>query len=239
MPTIQWPHTTAVLTTDHPNSVGGTPALLFDDGRVIGPTEPVTGDPLRSQWGQDFVCMFYLGGAPAPSLVTDYLNSADEKTVEAVRILLASGVTPRVHPPPEDEPPPAPATILALEAIGDDMVAFNRLEQSKLVAAGLPKWLRKKVDLSPILRKTWVAEILGRDQEYGWVREFLRGKKDYTHANSIGSRGVMVYYHLIEGPVYEVNSWKTWQSVDRYFCRIEAGDVVRMTEEEVAVWFPA
>jgi len=123
--------------------------------------------------------------------------------------------------------------VLGLEAIGDDVVAQAR---EMLKAAGgddLPPILRRHIDIGRSLRNTWVAEILGPGDHYKWERDFLKGKKDYTNANSIGSRGVMVYYHLKDGPVYEVHSWVSWSSVDRYFCRIESGEIVRMTEEEV------
>jgi len=123
--------------------------------------------------------------------------------------------------------------VLRLEAIGDDMVAFNRSNQRKLSEAGVPEYFQRNLDLSASLRKTWVAEIEGHGDHYKWERRFLKGNKDYSQANSIGSRGVMVYYHLKEGPVYEVHSWVSWSSVDRYFCRVEEGVVIRMTEEEV------
>lgn len=124
--------------------------------------------------------------------------------------------------------------VLGLEAIGDDMVQFHELHQAKMRELGLPDGLRRSVGIGPVLRRPWVAEITGRDPTYGWARQFLRGQKDYSHANSIGSRGIMIYYHLQEGAVYEVNDWAGWSSVDRYFCRAEGNKIVRMTEREVA-----
>src|SRR5690606_16785198 len=40
----------------------------------------------------------------------------------------------------------------------------------------------------------WVAEIVGLSAKYGYERRFLRGKEDWTRANSPGSRGVYFYF---------------------------------------------
>jgi len=123
--------------------------------------------------------------------------------------------------------------VLGLEAIGDDLVQLNRLRQTQLRESGVPDHLRRSADLGPILRRPWVAEIKGPDARFGWERTFVHGKKDYSRANSIGSRGVMVYHHLREGPVYEVNAWLSWSSVDRYFCRVAGTELIRLTEDQV------
>lgn len=125
------------------------------------------------------------------------------------------------------------SVVLGLEAIGDDLVQFNRLKLAQMRETGLPKFIYEGYDLSPVLRRPWVAEITGPDHRYGWARTFLRGNKDYSRANSVGSRGVMVYYQLRGGPVYEVNDWTSWSRMDRYFCRVEDGKIVRITEGEV------
>ena len=84
----------------------------------------------------------------------------------------------------------------------------------------------------------WVAEITGPDPRYRWARKFVKGKKDYAKANSKGSRGVFVWYTLQSGRVYDVQARVTWRRTERYFCRVDdAGEVVRMTEEEVRQWF--
>jgi len=126
-----------------------------------------------------------------------------------------------------------PTVVLGLEAIGDDLIHLNRLQQIKMKGLGVPDRLRDINNLAPVLRRPWVAEIIGTDPTYRWARTFLKGNKDYSRANSIGSRGVMVYYRLREGRIYEVNDWMSWSSVDRYFCRVEGGRVIRMTEAEV------
>lgn len=117
--------------------------------------------------------------------------------------------------------------LLALEAIGDDVVALNRGIQQ-----GIPPGpVRRSLDLKP--RRPWVARITGGCPNWGLERDFVRSQKDYSKANSNGSRGVYLYYNLCEGSVYEVNALESWSTTDRYFCRIEAGALVRITESEV------
>jgi hypothetical protein len=50
-------------------------------------------------------------------------------------------------------------------------------------------------------RSSWVAEIKGSDPRYGLAREFLRGIRDYSRANSVRTRGVFETYELLEGRV--------------------------------------
>jgi len=50
----------------------------------------------------------------------------------------------------------------------------------------------------------WVAEIIGLTREGKFARRFVQGDADYTHANSVGSRGIHRWYHLHSGRIYEV-----------------------------------
>lgn len=137
---------------------------------------------------------------------------------------------PRALMPPTPPPPAAPnrTVTLRLEAIGDDTVDAARR------FAGFCHALGVGGEISGTgWRRPWVAEITGRDPRYQYSRKFLDGQKDYSEANSIGSRGVYVYYHLEPGRIYEVNDLATWRRTDRYFCRVEDGRVIRMAEEEV------
>ena len=85
-------------------------------------------------------------------------------------------------------------------------------------------------------RGYWVAEIIGRHPKFRFQREFLRFKKDYSEANSIGSRGVYAYYILEDNKVYEVCSPISWKNTDRYFCTVVGGEIIRLTKEEVDEW---
>jgi len=78
----------------------------------------------------------------------------------------------------------------------------------------------------------WVAQIIDFDPHFKYKREFIRGKKDYSEANSKGSRGVFVFYLLESGNIYEVKTYKS-----RYFCKVnQEGEIIKMTKEEVDKW---
>lgn len=83
----------------------------------------------------------------------------------------------------------------------------------------------------------WCAQITGMDMEYGLARKFLRGRVDYSEANSKGSRGVMIWYVLESGNLYEVKERRSWKRTDRYFCAATAaGDIQRIEEGEAIEW---
>lgn len=84
--------------------------------------------------------------------------------------------------------------------------------------------------------RPWVARISGTDSRYGLAREFVEPHRDYAHVNSTGSRGIMLYFVVDEGEVYEVHKLVSWSKHVRYFCRIQDGDEIRMTREEVDQW---
>ena len=83
----------------------------------------------------------------------------------------------------------------------------------------------------------WVAQITGVHEKYKYERKFLKGKKDYTHSNSKGSRGVYVYYLLESGNVYEVKQPVSWKNTLRYFCIVtEEGEIETVDKEYVDKW---
>lgn len=81
--------------------------------------------------------------------------------------------------------------------------------------------------------RAWVARV--HINTYGYVnRIFLNyNALDYSNANGTGSRGVYKCYWLEEGVYYEVSSPVSWKGVDRYFCEVINGEIIRMTKEEV------
>jgi hypothetical protein len=112
--------------------------------------------------------------------------------------------------------------ILCLEAIGDNAISMSRQASLVSVHMGLGK-------LAP-----WVAEIVGTHPTFGFAREFLSPLRDYSEANSVGSRGVFLYYQLGVGKIYEVSARLSWKKKDRYFCRQEIGGArTRLTRDEV------
>lgn len=119
---------------------------------------------------------------------------------------------------------------LALEAIGADRAAYAKLKRHGLAQIEPGRESRYLGKLNH--RQPWVAEITGG--RYIWLdRRFLKGQRDYRNSNSVGSRGIMIYYLLDEGPLYEVFQRLTWTHSDRYYCRIVAGRLERITQEEV------
>lgn len=122
--------------------------------------------------------------------------------------------------------------VLKLEIIGD-----NYLQRRKLIEAGkaprphLKEWIR-------ILRygrkqfRPWVARITGFHNKYGFTREFIVGMRDYSDANSIGSRGVYEYFALEPG-LYEVNECVKLGLARRYFIRVENTEITEISRKEV------
>ena len=83
--------------------------------------------------------------------------------------------------------------------------------------------------------RPWVAMIKGYDEKFGIAREFVRGQIDYSQSNSVGSRGVYLYYALKPG-IYEVNERSTWSKVRRFFVRVEGAAYEEISKEEVEQW---
>lgn len=126
---------------------------------------------------------------------------------------------------------------LKIEAIGDDtemLVAHHASRLSQIVGRSLARAFT-----ADIPRRSWCAEIIGRDTRYGYQRVFLRCKKDYRESNSKGSRGIYKLYILESGDhIYEVSCPVSWRNTDRYFCRVsDDGDIVRLTESDIVAIF--
>jgi len=87
----------------------------------------------------------------------------------------------------------------------------------------------------PLPQRQWVAEITGLSatSKDKFNKHYLRGKIDYSKANSKGTRGVYAYYILEEGRLYEVNSPVAWKRDDHYYCTVKDGQIIRLTEREV------
>lgn len=109
--------------------------------------------------------------------------------------------------------PDRPRFAIAIEAIADDLRALGAMFGFR--------------------SRCWVARIFGSDGRGGWARAFVDGCRDYSRANSKGSRGIYITYFLEEGPVYEISAPQTWGSTDRYFARVIDGAIERLTKEEV------
>jgi hypothetical protein len=124
--------------------------------------------------------------------------------------------------------------VLELEVIGDDMFIFQAFRRRGQTVRHLS--LKQEIDLIKYgdhHLKPWVARITGLDEKFGFKREFLRyDQKDYSRANSVGSRGVYQYYVLSDG-LYEVNRRTGWRSLHRYFMRVDGERMTELGREEV------
>jgi len=126
-------------------------------------------------------------------------------------------------------------TTLKIELFNDDKYQASRMWDNIFAAAGLSEkdWIRA---IEFKWQRPWVARIIGIDPHYRYQREFLQPSKDYSEANSVGSRGVFLYYWLDDGAVYEVKEQYTWRKWRRYFCQVRDGQIVRIEEEDVVEW---
>lgn len=123
--------------------------------------------------------------------------------------------------------------VLKLEWIGDHYFHYNER------AVHRNHVMERQIHVRGMAReefKPWVARITGVGKQGKLMREFVRGVRDYSEANSIGSRGIYEYFTLPPG-VYEVNNRVSWSRVRRYFVRVsEEGDITEISKQEVLSW---
>ncbi len=129
--------------------------------------------------------------------------------------------------------PEGPHGLLSMEVIGDNTNARLRDAQQMARCFG-GATAGRLFDLGPN-RQPWVAQILGIYTSGKFRRNFLRGQKDYSQANSMGSRGVYLRFLLSPG-VYQVHRKLSWKSERTYFARCFGGEVAEITEQEATEW---
>jgi hypothetical protein len=61
-------------------------------------------------------------------------------------------------------------------------------------------------------------------------------RKDYSRANSCGSRGIYAEYYLEVGHCYRVRKRVSWKSSDTFYIRAKADGAQRITEKEALLW---
>ncbi len=126
---------------------------------------------------------------------------------------------------------------LSLEFIGADSADWHNAmtKQFNQIAPGFGDYFVGRANTGP-----WVAEILGRHSHFKLDRRFLPSKRDYSRANSKGSRGVYLWYILESDKLYEVNARVSWKNTNRYFVAVdESGGIYHLTNEEVEEWLNA
>lgn len=121
---------------------------------------------------------------------------------------------------------------LKLECIGDNINAELRALEG-MVARTCDATTTRAMRAPK--RQPWVARIVGTCKRFGLSREFIRGEKDYTESNTVGSRGVYLHYHLADG-IYEINDLESWGRSRRYFLLVIGGSSREITKEEALEW---
>jgi hypothetical protein len=123
--------------------------------------------------------------------------------------------------------------LLKLECIGDNVRAQTKFYTDNInsLIPGLGS-----LAFGDMPDRYFVYEIWYERKNYDIKKRKLYPKKDYTKANSVGSRGVYAFYFLENGKVYEVKKPTSWKSSDHYFCRIENNQEVKMSAEETIKW---
>jgi hypothetical protein len=126
---------------------------------------------------------------------------------------------------------------LALEFIGADSADWlnTMTKQFNQLAPGFGDRFIGRSRSGP-----WVAEIIGRHPKFKLDRKFLPSNRDYTRANSKGSRGVYLWYILESNHLYQVNARVSWKNSERYFCATtESGELYYLTDGEADEWLNA
>lgn len=129
--------------------------------------------------------------------------------------------------------------VLKLEAIGDNHAwNYRQMRHTKTPYSGQSSrtFERRQMEAYRLGRHSlqpWVARITGIDAQGRIERQFLKAQKDYSQANSTGSRGVWFYYALTSG-CYEVQARETWARSRRYYLQvIDASTAHEISQEGV------
>ncbi|WP_149563166.1 hypothetical protein [Streptomyces cacaoi] len=125
---------------------------------------------------------------------------------------------------------PATASEAADMVADDTVAALDARPDAGAVMAG---WSVEKIGH----QNPWLAEITGRHPDYEYRREFLLSKRDYTNANSRGTRGVQFHWDLLPNRVYEAAWSVSHRETRREFLKTTPdGDVETISREEVEAW---
>lgn len=118
--------------------------------------------------------------------------------------------------------------VLELEIIGDNYYASKRAGTEAVA-----KETRYAGMMGRDKTRPWVAKLTGLDPKFGFARQFVKAQqKDYSRANSVGSRGVYLYF-VLEPGIYEVHERQTWKRTRRYFCQVEGEKITEIGRDEV------
>jgi len=121
---------------------------------------------------------------------------------------------------------------LKLELFNDDKRQEFKLYNWK-VSQALGEKGSKKFFGKSLYPKPYVAEIVGLiSGEY--QRKFLSHHRDYSQANSKGSRGIFLIFLLEINRVYEIKEQISWKNWNKYFCIVnQRGKLIQLKENSV------
>lgn len=130
--------------------------------------------------------------------------------------------------------------VLELELIGDNLYEFRRLARRGKILREISVQRNRDLDrLAPTRLRPWVARLAPSPLAPGFTREFVSYQtKDYSRANSEGSRGVYAYYVLGDG-LYEVNQRLNWKNARRYYLKVTGETLTEIGRQEVYQWLAA
>lgn len=79
-----------------------------------------------------------------------------------------------------------------------------------------------------------------KDVDGAIALEQIFGSRDYSRANSKGTRGVYINYVLHENELYCVKEPISWRRVSYYYAAVTpSGDVTSITDQEAQEWLSA
>ena len=117
-------------------------------------------------------------------------------------------------------------SIIKLEAIGDDFY-FNKNKME------FREYLRYMQKLGPDKSKSDVFRVT--DYKNDFIYKRLKPIREYSEANSIGSRGIYLYYIVDDGPYFVVDRYQ-WNKVRKYFVIANNGVITEITKNEAIEW---
>lgn len=124
--------------------------------------------------------------------------------------------------------------VLKLECLSDQHWKNRRL--LKLIYRNSNKYLRQTKTGSDLYYHPWVAEIKGFSEKYNFDRLFIKGTKDYSEANSSGTKGVYMYFFLNKNKLYEACENISFLERKRVFIKTENNIITKISPEEAIEW---
>lgn len=140
--------------------------------------------------------------------------------------------------------------------MGKNIIAVDFVKKEKLKTAfkleclSDRNWRNRRLlnliyrNMQPALTKSgkdiyyhpWVAELTGFSDKFNFERKFIKGAKDYSDANSSGTKGVYMYFFLDNNKIYECCRYLSFLEKERFFIKVEKGKIERIKPEEVIEW---